>query len=1006
MSSFETIPGHIPSSPPESPVVISSHVSLSQAVQERRSEYVRMKKVKIKIGTWNVAAFSGTEKDIGEWFLQGKGLSEELSGITLGKNGAETDGGSLHVESVVAQESRSSKKNSTTPLNDKGHLSGGDEIGIYALGLQEIVDITSAAEALKPFTDPNPAKRWKRVVTEKLAGRYHLVAEQQLLGLYLLIFASNSLSSAISNVSTASVGTGFMGYVGNKGGVSARIILGEATSIVFVNCHLSAGAEKGSLERRNWDAAQIQSRTRFEPASGGDGGPEGARNAIGDEDVAFWFGDLNYRLEDMPPEDVRRLLMLHTKDVYEATGPSKLRIEDEVFKNRSISSPDVYSSSARPRESPGSAIEKKTETSDGTPNPSTVSSSKTDVDSLQMTLDSLLAHDQLLNQMRSRKAFSNGWREGPIEFLPTYKYDVGSVGAFDSSEKRRGPSWCDRILYRTGRDKTEYDRIIQEKELSKKKDEELRARGIEEVAKDEAVLFDYDPEVDGAEYAESEPSACEDPDLSGVPDGDRLLLEWYMSHQRVLSSDHKPLDAVFSLEYEAVDQELRAKVHQEVARDLDKAENESRPSVTIVIDHHTGKEAASSDSDTKYDAVDFGKVKYNCGYHRAATIANTGGVSATIELADRSIDGGNVGSVAPDWISVAFDRSEDSKTKDTAASSNYTLEPGDVLNLEIYLKVEGIELVRRLNRGEESLEDVLVLRVQNGRDYFLPVRAYWLPSVFGRTIESLVRVPDGGVRKLQQGKHEKTGDANNDDVKRSAPRELFRMTEAIESLNEKAIGEFEMTGGDRSKLGDEWPFSEAKAEDGALNSFKEKIRDALDSDILLESDLPSETTSLQRLEAIAQTLVVFLHSLEDGIITIPLWIDLERGMIEHEKTKAALNPEQERTWILDVLSSSPTHSVSFTFITFALSRVANEVAPLRNVAPTSPSQAFQEAFHEQVRAQDDAGARRKRVETAYAGIFADAMVRLPSSVPFTGKARKAAEARKRRIVEVFISGYS
>jgi phosphatidylinositol-bisphosphatase len=53
-----------------------------------------------------------------------------------------------------------------------------------------------------------------------------------------------------------------------------------------------------------------------------------------------------------------------------------------------------------------------------------------------------------------------------------------------------------------------------------------------------------------------------------------------VAHQRVLSSDHKPLDAIFSFKYDAVVPELKSKIHQEVARELDRAENEGRPNVT------------------------------------------------------------------------------------------------------------------------------------------------------------------------------------------------------------------------------------------------------------------------------------------------------------------------------------------------------------------------------------------------------------------------------------------
>jgi hypothetical protein len=38
--------------------------------------------------------------------------------------------------------------------------------------------------------------------------------------------------------------------------------------------------------------------------------------------------------------------------------------------------------------------------------------------------------------------------EGPLDFAPTYKYNRNTQ-VYDTSEKKRTPAWCDRILYRT-----------------------------------------------------------------------------------------------------------------------------------------------------------------------------------------------------------------------------------------------------------------------------------------------------------------------------------------------------------------------------------------------------------------------------------------------------------------------------------------------------------------------------------------------------------------------------
>lgn len=64
-----------------------------------------------------------------------------------------------------------------------------------------------------------------------------------------------------------------------------------------------------------------------------------------------------------------------------------------------------------------------------------------------------LAHlhpqDQLLKEMKLNRAFRlRTFLEGPLTFAPTYKYDRRS-DEYDSSEKRRAPAWCDRVLWRS-----------------------------------------------------------------------------------------------------------------------------------------------------------------------------------------------------------------------------------------------------------------------------------------------------------------------------------------------------------------------------------------------------------------------------------------------------------------------------------------------------------------------------------------------------------------------------
>lgn len=63
-------------------------------------------------------------------------------------------------------------------------------------------------------------------------------------------------------------------------------------------------------------------------------------------------------------------------------------------------------------------------------------------------LTKLLERDQLLVARRRNPAFRlRAFDEMPIQFAPTYKYDVGTDD-YDTSEKKRSPAWCDRLLHR------------------------------------------------------------------------------------------------------------------------------------------------------------------------------------------------------------------------------------------------------------------------------------------------------------------------------------------------------------------------------------------------------------------------------------------------------------------------------------------------------------------------------------------------------------------------------
>lgn len=987
----------------EQPTIVSTQRSLSKALHARRAEFIRPYQIRLKVGTWNVAALSGTDKDIGAWFVDGDGVSDEFSALTVGE---ESEGRN---ENLRGWQARAAEKGSAPAKNGVGTLPGRDEIGLYVLGLQEIVDITSTTETLRPylFSDPHAGNKWKQAIEKFLPPGYQLVAEQQLIGLYLVVYASPSVAPTVSSVSTTSVGTGIWHH-GNKGAVAARLVLGETTRVVFVNCHLAAGTGKLYLQRRNEDAAEVAKQVRFKPVDS-DGVLEDAGDGLGEEDFTFWFGDLNYRLDSMPGEDVRRLLMLHTQNKYQDGQETKTKVAKELSNSLSEVVPNaggdrILEDDRLPSSIAFDAISSQSSSTLMDPDSE---DPMADPYSLQTTLSSLLPHDELHAQMHTGKAFG-GWREGPIRFLPTYKYDVGSVGIFDSSEKQRGPSWCDRILYRTRKDILRYERKRTQEKERYRRDEEMKARGVDElVAGDQAVFFDYDPETDGAQDAPdtdvSDVSGFIDSDAVSTNSGsdDRLELEYYTSYQRIISSDHKPLDAVFTLIYDAVDSKLKARIHMEVVRELDKAENEGRPAVTVVVDHyHDDHEASADDPSSKtVEGVDFGEVKYDRKKTRHISIANTGKVPATIEFVDRSSAQGEPTGIAPPWLGVYFDSASIHENSDSDARGEYTLQPGEVANVKLVLHVKDTTLVRHLNHGSEDLEDILVLRIHNGRDYFLPLRGTWAQSTFGRSVDKLIRIPEGGVRSLLPQRH---GDRHgNDGVKWSAPRELFRLTDAIEEFVERSMAEWEM----KSEQGNPpwgeagWPFTAFSSGGTEKDVLKGNVWEGLDTGQDFRRLFPPEAEALPKLEAVSEVLLRFLESLEDGIIPQELWMEIEKGMLENERSKKPLTKEEERNWVLEILSSSSAHSTSFTLITFMLARVANETAPVQQGLGSSRSSS-EITGRSGARASSQDLVRRNEVDGALATIFAKAMIRAPTITK--EKERKASESKKKTVVELFL----
>ena len=435
----------------------------------------------------------------------------------------------------------------------------------------------------------------------------------------------------------------------------------------------------------------------------------------------------------------------------------------------------------------------------------------------------------------------------------------------------------------------------------------------------------------------------------------------------------------------------------------------------VVVDkHHPGDQEISDDDPAQFEGVYFDHVRYGQQKNRSLTVANTGRVTAKVSLVERPTGAGQTAGIAPTWLTLRMNHRLVG-TSESGPENTQTLEPGDVCNIDLHLRILDAHLVRALNDGTKQLDDILVLRVENGRDHFIPVRGKWLESSLGRSIDKLIRIPEGGIRKLQRQRPDDSKARAMDEelpVKWSAPRELFRLTEAAENLTEACIAEWSMTASDQSPpwiIAAGWPFSAeswSALDDAERHDGFASISEALDTNDSIEGNLPAEYTKSQRLGIVASFFMSFLNAFPDGIVTETLWQEVEKAMISFEHDKKPAPEEEQRTSLQEILSQSPAHSISFILVTTMLDRIVREVVSTSDQNPNSKTVQLsgllgrRGPWSKKSLSKDPATAFRQSISLSQAKTFAEAMIRAP--VPTKDKDKAILEERKIRFVDLFL----
>ncbi|KAL3664867.1 hypothetical protein V7S43_010045 [Phytophthora oleae] len=179
-------------------------------------------------------------------------------------------------------------------------------------------------------------------------------------------------------------------------------------------------------------------------------------------------------------------------------------------------------------------------------------------------------------------------------------------------------------------------------------------------------------------------------------------------------SDHKPVRACFDVQVKYQVESKKTEVIREIMMQLDKWENENMPKVRLLQD----------DSTTASSAVfSFSQLKFNVEQNKRVVIENTGLVVAHFRFIPKLEEV----TVCKSWLNVA--------------PMFGMIPPREKMEICITALVDE-SVAHGLTGGEDTLDDTMIMRIENGRDYFLVISGQYANSCFGTSLEQLVSCPE------------------------------------------------------------------------------------------------------------------------------------------------------------------------------------------------------------------------------------------------------------------------